>query len=42
MIALFVLVPRAIAAVRRHPLLLVGALLAAAPVVLIVGESFAD
>jgi signal transduction histidine kinase len=34
-LALFVLVPRAIAAARRHPLLLVGAVLAASPVVLL-------
>ncbi|WP_053226715.1 sensor histidine kinase [Solirubrobacter soli] len=34
-LALFVLVPRAIAGAQRHPMLVVGALLAAAPVLLI-------
>ena len=32
-LALFVLVPRAAAGIRRHPMLLVGALLAAVPVI---------
>ena len=39
-LALFVLVPRAAAAIRRHPVLLAGAVLAAIPVTFIFGVGY--